>query len=68
MILKISYELRQAILGIPVKPKDDVSHLLPYVPSWLSEFAPENDVILIGKEEFQALPAELLPEIEVLHF
>lgn len=82
MIIKVSHDLRVAILGIgqppqeeyplvpipgsPYKPTEDLSHLKPLVPEWLEQAAGEGSVIVIDRQDYDELPPELYDHVQVL--
>lgn len=68
MIVRANYDLRAAVFKVanaPITPSD-LSHLLPIMPDWLKTMLVNGSVLIIDKEDFESLPEEITPHLEVL--
>ncbi len=75
MIIRVSYDLMCTLLSVgtlpgSISPKEkDLSHLFPYTPEWMRQFAFEgSEVMVVSREEYNELDYEVASHVEVLKF
>jgi hypothetical protein len=75
MIVRISYDLMCTLLSVGSLPgsvsvaEKDLSHLYPYTPAWMRDFAFEgSEIMVISREEYDGLDYEVAGHVQVLKF
>lgn len=68
MIVKASTELRQAVFKIQDLPLPvaDLSHLLHKMPEWLRSMLMDGQVLIVDRQEYYDLPAEVTAHLEIV--
>lgn len=58
----------ERLVRAPAARPSDISHLLPYVPGWLSEMAADGTTMFVDPAEFASLDYELRQQFDVIKY